>query len=824
MDNRKRVRQVAGHMICVLIAAAFTFGAALNTGRIQKEELQSFYYYDYEMPDETTTVYDKSVSEEKNIAKIGKGEGIKKQMLFMGFRKGKERKFHSVIILLEESFPFDTECTFYYQNRKMKLETKLHTTVDLPEGETTVFLPLPEDVDYEMNGFRVDFGGEYHLDKVLISEDELKTVYDPGKIPEVKAYIICFLAILFLAECTRFFKEEIRALFTNLYRKRKIAVIIIALIGIITVNGMLIADIVFRITGEECSSFWKIFFAITALVVILELFLLLRKRKDSRRRKPVALENEYSNAPSFIRKGIYWLLAALILFRVILAFHDSIKGISEELDSAHVIIPFIVISGQVILLSMLFRKYFLFRDNDRIEYRTAYLFIFFLTGLTYMLLFLPYVSPDEPDHFMSAYRVSDILLGQIGQLGNKRLLMRMEDYLFFKQRNHVLTPEYYMKVSDNLHVFAGTSGYAVVNGPMVTNSIFSYFPTGMGIALARALHLSAGLTFYFGRFGNLIFFTVVLWHLMKRIPFESTAVFTMAMFPMMLHIVGSYSYDVVTFCFTALFVTQILVIVYERDKADNRDLALCTFYGMLMAPSKLVYLPLVLLVFLIPGKKIANSSKDSFKTKSLIVAAAIVSVIFVMTAVSMLGAESAIREMVKDNGTVNMIAWAQEEGYTIKWVLSHPLKYLIMCIRTLFMMADSYFFTMIGSRLGWYNIGVHNVTITFCFIAFLLAINMRRPDSETIEIDWKSRSVIAISCFASAMMTLLSMALNWTPLSYNYISGVQGRYFLPLLIPAIWMSQNPYVYVSDKLRKHILFFEGAINILVIVHIFTNTMV
>jgi len=66
--------------------------------------------------------------------------------------------------------------------------------------------------------------------------------------------------------------------------------------------------------------------------------------------------------------------------------------------------------------------------------------------------------------------------------------------------------------------------------------------------------------------------------------------------------------------------------------------------------------------------------------------------------------------------------------------------------------------------------------------------------------------------------------LDWTPLSDNYISGIQGRYFLPLLGPAIWMLRTPMIRVQSSMRRYIVFYEGAINILLLVHVFTRYMI
>jgi uncharacterized membrane protein len=198
--------------------------------------------------------------------------------------------------------------------------------------------------------------------------------------------------------------------------------------------------------------------------------------------------------------------------------------------------------------------------------------------------------------------------------------------------------------------------------------------------------------------------------------------------------------------------------------------------------------------------------------------------VVVMILVNILGADSAIRDMVQESTTVNMVKWAHEEGYTISWIIHHPLKYLVMSFRTLFTMSDTYFYTLIGSKLGWLNIGVPQLPLVAGFVMFLLAVNIRDRSAEDFQPDGKTKGVIAVLCACSVMLTMLVMALNWTPVSDNYISGVQGRYFLPLLVPAIWLFRTRIVQVGSSIRKYIVLFEGIANVLILVYLFTNTMI
>ena len=827
MGIGKRRGVLAGHIICILLAVLFTAAASANTKRIQQEELQSFYYYDYQIPEKQegfTTVYDADTSEKKNTIRIRSVEDFGDGTLFLNFPKGKEQYIGSVIVKIEDGFPYDSECTLFYRTEKGLLDHDHKLVVALPKGESTVYFSLPEEVDYKMGGIRLDFEDEFHLKNVMVSRNALTAYYHPEEGSENRLRVICFLAALFIAEGLWFYAPEIGTWLKKTAEARKKLFLYLLLTGFAAINGVFVTDAVFDTAGKECSSFWMIFMAGSAVIMVWELYFLFRGKYELRGRRLVRRSDENLSQRNYANTCLFWLLTAVILFRILLAFHDGLAEMSDEIDRVHVLIPFAVISVQVFLLALLYRKYVLFEGENGIAYRKIYLFLFIIFGMAYLFLFLPFVSPDEPSHYLSAYRISDLLLGQIGQLGDKRLLMRMEDYQFFQQKKYVLDPKYYMAVTEAMHLHRHQTGYVIAAGPMVTNSIFSYFPAGFGMAVARVLNLSGTMTFYFGRMGNFIFFVFCFYFMLKMIPFGDTALFTMLMFPMTLHVAGSYSYDVVTFCIVAIFVIQVMQMICETERISSREYLCCAVNGALMAPSKLVYVPLLLLVFLIPGQKLSRKPERAFVRKCSLIGFSVTFMLAVMILVNLLGADSAIRDMVQESASTNVVAWAHEEGYTITWILHHPLRYLVMCFRTVFMMSDTYFFTLIGSKLGWLNIGVPQLPLIFGFVMFLLAVNIRDQESEDFQPDRKTKGVIAALCACSIMLTLLVMALNWTPLSDNYISGVQGRYFLPLLVPAIWLFRTRIVQVDGSIRKYILLFEGTANILILVYLFTNTMV
>ena len=70
-----------------------------------------------------------------------------------------------------------------------------------------------------------------------------------------------------------------------------------------------------------------------------------------------------------------------------------------------------------------------------------------------------------------------------------------------------------------------------------------------------------------------------------------------------------------------------------------------------------------------------------------------------------------------------------------------------------------------------------------------------------------------------AVLINASMLLAWTPISYKYIEGVQGRYYLPI-IPLLML---PFVSATKeqekKARKWIYMGCSIVNFLVILRVF-----
>ena len=817
MIHSRKNNSLIIHIICVLGACLLMVLSLWSTAISMKGTVPSDHFNDISMPDNAVSVLESSELEAYNCTMDGLHiyDVEDDPQLHIRFADGKPQSVRSIHFRLEQSYPYDQLCVLYYPERSGEYSEKFTIQTTLRKGNRDIYYVLPESVNYKIKDFRIDIDDEYVLEEIEISDQKIIGAYDWSRHSKVKPAIICFLAWLFILELICFFRDGIRTTFRNLWGNRKEIGKWILLLGVCAGAGILISHAAVRVAGKTISPFWIALGELYAVTVGAELMLLLKRPKEKSAAAKTAQDRWVW--------AVFWTGIVVFALLILFQWHEASRGEDAWISSLRFQIPFVFALVQTFAAAILYQKYILSRSDSSISYRSIYLICIFAMGLAYIFVFLPYISPDETAHYTSAYRISDFFLGKIGLLGDRRLLMRVEDYAFYGSYSKVMTPQYYMQITENMTIFQKEAGQIITSEPMVTNALFAYVPSGIAIALARVLHLSGALTFYAGRIGNLLFYIAALAYVMKKLPSAACAIYAISMMPMTLHTVGSYSYDAATFGFVAMFVINIMSMLFSKEQVNRRDYALTMLFGILMAPSKLVFVPLLFLVLIVPAEQFGKDKKDGLKKQIMIIAAGVFSALLVMILIGLLGENSAILEMVKENETVNMLVTSHEEGYTISWILHNLGTYAIMCVRTMVKMLDHYFLTMIGNNLGWLDIGIPVFYVMVSFLLVLVASNIRQDGDEQL-IGIGRKAWIVFLSVGTILLVMLAMTLDFTPRSLNFVHGVQGRYFTPLLIPAIWLFRTQMVAVKEQVRKRIVLVSVMVNMWILVYVFTHCIV
>ncbi len=416
--------------------------------------------------------------------------------------------------------------------------------------------------------------------------------------------------------------------------------------------------------------------------------------------------------------------------------------------------------------------YLIIKKKPPLEY--LYLLIGLTVGCLFLFLIPPFMTPDENTHIRAGYYVSNYFLGlSPGSLESNEIVMRPCD-ANLEIKNEGTREDYNYYLSE-LWQGKNDSNLVTLNFDLNMNSWLGvYAISAAGIALARIMGLAAIPTILLGTLFNTVFFVMVTYYCLKKLPFGKMILFTVALFPMTLQQVNSMSYD--NLLFAAIFVITALSL-HWRYSGDNIKISEVIIFLLasivLLGVKGGAYALIIMLPFLLYLRT------DLFTLKRLVMLGGALLLVGGAFILVFGGQVSGYIEQINNpNLPAAYISYANEYGYSL-YELCHPLSNLGTLFLNTLKDGSWYIKTMGGMLLGWLNISIGGNYILLYYVVLGLAM-VRKENEITCLRNWE-RVVIWGSCVICTGLICLSMLLYWTPHSVHKISGIQGRYFLPLL-------------------------------------------
>lgn len=470
-----------------------------------------------------------------------------------------------------------------------------------------------------------------------------------------------------------------------------------------------------------------------------------------------------------IRPG--WPAAAAVVLLLVVRWVKKISGFDElGITAGYPAVPGAAVAVTVISAAVLAAVSIYVLRAKQFSLHRMYLLCGLLVGSLYLVVLPPLSAPDEWAHYISAYKISNYLTGTEAVNEEGYIMVQAEE--MSANAGALLDAGEYQYFWENY--LRGETNNQMVPSNQKGNQTFiaSYVPQALGITLARILNLNFASRILFGRIFNLIWSVLAVSLAIKWIPFGKKIMFGVAMLPMTLHELASNSYDAWIIAFSLLFIAYCMKLAYEKERVENRDIAVLACLIGLLAPCKIIYTPLIGLCLLIPREKFGELKRWAVSA-AVVLGAVIVMMLLVNGQIlgGYLDAE------VSDN----YVGWADEQGYTFSYFLEHPIELPLIMLNTLKTSALFYVNTMLGWRLGQMdpNLQMPNlfyllliVLLLFCFLPVLEEKKMFRKGN-------KAWMLVLIG--AVVFLGMYSMLVAWTPISSDVITGVQGRYFLPVL-------------------------------------------
>ncbi len=130
----------------------------------------------------------------------------------------------------------------------------------------------------------------------------------------------------------------------------------------------------------------------------------------------------------------------------------------------------------------------------------------------------------------------------------------------------------------------------------------------------------------------------------------------------------------------------------------------------------------------------------------------------------------------------------------LQHVMHNPLGFLVALLSTLYA-NDFYIESMVGT-LGWYNFLYKPIVYIIYFLAFAYVLKKITSTNKRIFPPYITLALFLI-CTAVYLSIFLILYLQFTPVGFSQILGVQGRYFLPL-IPFVLIIIRELIISFDR--------------------------
>lgn len=313
-----------------------------------------------------------------------------------------------------------------------------------------------------------------------------------------------------------------------------------------------------------------------------------------------------------------------------------------------------------------------------------------------------------------------------------------------------------------------------------------YLPQGLGLFIGRLVGTSMYMAVVLARVLNLFVYCLLAYLAIRKIPMYKNLLMVIALLPMSIYQAASCSPDALLNGFSFLFLALCLEFAYtEQSKLSwKHGLMLGTILGCLFM-CKYIYLCMGLLLFLIPVKKFGGK-------KEYLKAFGFVMIPLILIIAAMLPTFYDSVSLNTANGSVGM----SQSGF----VLQNPFYFVRVFVNTMERNFDVYANQL--NTFGWLNYKLGPlITIIPCFITAVGCMDSN-PVSKIITVKDRWICLLTFSFCTFAMMLGLYIGdgrIN--PVGAGMILGVQGRYFIPILI-------MPFIALgSRKIENRIEFFS-----------------
>ena len=371
----------------------------------------------------------------------------------------------------------------------------------------------------------------------------------------------------------------------------------------------------------------------------------------------------------------------------------------------------------------------------------------------------------------------------------------------------------YITVTDFNYIvnYSKYAEYNIVN--MALYNPISYCFTVVGIGVTGLFTNNLYFLMWGGRLANAIGCTLLLYFAIKIIPYGKGILTLVSILPMNLQERASLSVDAITYASVVLLVAYVLYLRFSKVKIGWRQIVITFLLIMLVASCKIVYVVFSGLIILIPKENYSSNKKAIIHKTTGLISALLLSLGWLRIAT---------RYLYMTNGGEN-------SADKVVYIILNPLKYCTVMINTIAQFAITWIKEMIAYPLGHLEILVDNRLFLLIVTVLLIYLIMSFISVRLIyKYKWDicASGLLLLCSLIAVLLIFTSLYVQWTkgtPESIEIISGIQGRYFLPVLVQVLLAFVSSRSDSSQRESRMICIYANVLmfvfNLLVLLQVF-----
>lgn len=448
---------------------------------------------------------------------------------------------------------------------------------------------------------------------------------------------------------------------------------------------------------------------------------------------------------------------------------------------------------------MIVALYFLLLKKNclkKMKLENVFLIFAIVFGTFYIIGFPPSQLPDDSADYLRTLEVSNFQL-TTPQKGDKvgRKLSSNINKVYKSEKYKDIIKNKNLKLNDEkkFYSYANKSLYAFV----------CYLPQAFGVLIARILNLPILTQIIFGKLCNFLLYVLLVYLSIKYIPVKKELLFFISLLPMSLQEAASLAPDAMII---STIIALVSFVVYQRENKkttmNRKNMILLGILSVIISLCKIIYLPLIFLIFLIPNDKFESVKQKRIYCISICAISIILNLYWLSISSSYL---------VAFHGRSN-------SSMQLKYILTNPIRYVMVLYKTIDYYILIYLEEMVGCSLGKFVVGTSPIMVLVSIvILFILVVGVKKKGRNLFHIPEKV--FISFLLVGTILLMFTSLYMQWTSYMADMVDGVQGRYFIPLIpVLAMLLMKEKEEIQSQKLIYTTLFM-GIMSIVAIFNTF-----